>query len=41
MSFPPGTEMFQFPGFASPKLCVHFGDTFYQLPADRPEPVEG
>jgi hypothetical protein len=28
MSFPPGTEMFQFPGFASPKLCVHFGDTF-------------
>ena len=20
MSFPPGTEMFQFPGFASPKL---------------------
>ena len=27
MSFPPGTEMFQFPGFASPKLCIHFGDT--------------
>src|SRR5688500_4722947 len=23
MSFPPGTEMFQFPGFASPKLCIH------------------
>ena len=28
MSFPPGTEMFQFSGFASPKLCIHFGDTF-------------
>ncbi len=27
MSFPPGTEMFQFPGFASPKLFIHFGDT--------------
>src|SRR5688572_27355882 len=27
MSFPPGTEMFQFPGFASPKLCIHLGDT--------------
>ena len=27
MSFPPGTEMFQFPGFASPKLYIHFGDT--------------
>ena len=23
MSFPPATEMFQFAGFASPKLCVH------------------
>ncbi len=23
MSFPPGTEMFQFPGFASPKLYIH------------------
>src|SRR5690606_9175748 len=23
----PGTEMFQFPGFASPKLCIHLGDT--------------
>ena len=22
MSFPPGTEMFQFPGFASPVLCI-------------------
>jgi hypothetical protein len=23
MSFPPGTEMFQFPGFASSTLCIH------------------
>ena len=22
MSFPPGTEMFQFPGFASSTLCI-------------------
>ncbi len=28
MSFPPGTEMFQFSGFASPKLCIHLGDDF-------------
>ena len=27
LSVPPGTEMFQFPGFASPKLCIHLGDT--------------
>ena len=27
MSFPPGTEMFQFPGFASPNLYIQFGDT--------------
>src|SRR5688572_30971131 len=27
MSFPPGTEMFQFPGFASPRLYIHLGDT--------------
>ena len=27
MSFPPGTEMFQFPGFASPALCIQAGDT--------------
>ena len=27
MSFPPGTEMFQFPGFASPNLCIQSGDT--------------
>src|SRR3954468_7029125 len=31
MSFPPGTEMFQFSGFASPKLCIHFGDTFLPI----------
>ena len=27
ISFPPGTEMFQFPGFASPQLCIHCGIT--------------
>ena len=27
MSFPPGTEMFQFPGFASPSLYIQLGDT--------------
>ena len=32
MSFPPGTEMFQFPGFASPKLYIHLGDTYPPLP---------
>ncbi len=26
MSFPPGTEMFQFPGFASPKLFYSLWD---------------
>src|SRR4051795_4519343 len=31
MSFPPGTEMFQFSGFASPKLCIHLGDTFLPI----------
>jgi hypothetical protein len=25
MSFPPGTEMFQFPGFASTPLCIQDG----------------
>jgi hypothetical protein len=25
MSFPPGTEMFQFPGFASTPLCIQGG----------------
>ena len=40
MSFPPGTEMFQFPGFASPSLCVQLGDTLSTspgLPESRPE----
>ena len=27
ISFPPGTEMFQFPGFASAGLCIHPVDT--------------
>ena len=27
ISFPPGTEMFQFPGLASPGLCIRPGDT--------------
>ena len=27
MSFPPGTEMFQFPGFASPNLYIQSDDT--------------
>ena len=31
MSFPPGTEMFQFSGFALPKLCIHFGNNLNQL----------
>src|SRR3954466_5377887 len=38
MSFPPGTEMFQFSGFASPKLCIHFGDTFLPINS-RPGPI--
>ena len=33
MSFPPGTEMFQFPGFASPNLYNQFGDTLSTSPA--------
>src|ERR671918_314345 len=37
MSFPPGTEMFQFSGFASPKLCIHFSDTFVST---YPEPAK-
>src|ERR1700741_1106327 len=31
MSFPPVTEMFQFAGFASPKLCIHSGDIFSSI----------
>src|SRR4051812_4743532 len=41
MSFPPGTEMFQFPGFASPKLCIHFGDTLSTSPTIWPKPDNG
>ena len=25
LSFPPGTEMVHFPGFARPQLCIHWG----------------
>ena len=32
MSFPPGTEMFQFPGFASPSLYIQLGDTLSTSP---------
>ena len=28
MSFPPGTEMFQFPGFALKTLCIQVKSTF-------------
>ena len=37
MSFPPGTEMFQFPGFASPKLCIHSGDSRPTKPRVTPQ----
>jgi hypothetical protein len=39
MSFPPGTEMFQFPGFALPKLCIHFGNTLVPINSATGEPV--
>ena len=35
MSFPPGTEMFQFPGFASNPLWIQRSDTSYQTTEDR------
>ena len=35
MSFPPGTEMFQFPGFASNPLCIQGSDTSDQTTDDR------
>ena len=38
MSFPPGTEMFQFPGFASPKLYIHLGDTL-STSSETPEGI--
>ena len=28
ISFPPGTQMFQFPGFALPSLCIQEGMTY-------------
>ena len=31
MSFPPGTEMFQFPGLASNPLWIQGSDTSYQM----------
>jgi hypothetical protein len=34
MSFPPGTEMFQFPGFALPKLCIHSGNNLVPINSD-------
>ena len=34
MSFPPGTEMFQFSGFALPKLCIHFGNNLVPINSD-------
>ena len=35
MSFPPGTEMFQFPGFAlNPMYSGH--NTYYNLRSNRP-----
>ena len=39
MSFPPGTEMFQFPGFASPHLCIQWVIT--SAPSTGPGPKPG
>ncbi len=36
MSFPPGTEMFQFPGFASKPLWIQDLDTFTDHPSGNP-----
>jgi hypothetical protein len=41
MSFPPGTEMFQFPGFASNPLCIQGSDTSYQMTDDRRRTTDG
>jgi hypothetical protein len=35
MSFPPGTEMFQFSGLASNPLCIQGSDTSYQTIEDK------
>ena len=32
ISIPPGTEMFQFPGLAIPRLCIHLGTDRSSLP---------
>jgi hypothetical protein len=37
MSFPPGTEMFQFPGFASLSLCIQEKDTWLASLTTSPE----
>ena len=37
MSFPPGTEMFQFPGFASCDLCIQSQDTWLAQPLISPK----
>ena len=37
MSFPPGTEMFQFPGFASCDLCIQSQDTWLAPLSDCPQ----
>ena len=41
MSFPPGTEMFQFPGFASNPLSFQESDTFDQSTEDRRQTTKG
>ena len=40
MSFPPGTEMFQFPGFACWSLCIQPNIPFNNPPTARPTEVE-
>ena len=40
MSFPPGTEMFQFPGLAFEPLCIQGSNTSYQRSDDRRRPSE-
>ena len=41
MSFPPGTEMFQFPGFALKTLCVQVSSTWFDTLLIRPRaPLE-
>jgi hypothetical protein len=40
MSFPPGTEMFQFPGFACWSLCIQPNIPFNNPPTALPTEVE-